>query len=251
MMKSVTVFFLTALYVNKALANDTIKVVTEEWPPFNFTLPNGKVGGISTKIVHTVLQQSDIDYDIEVFPWARAYNMAKSRPNVLIYSILRSKERETSFKWICPLTHSVKLFIFTLASRNDIEISNIMDAQKYLTGVTRGDFPHHYISALGFNESRHFHLSPDDGSNVKKLLKGRIDLVIEAELTMRSILRHKGIKYTIVKPVLNIEATNKAQNCMAFGLKTSDKLVNKIRQALNNYNAKHNQSVPTTSIEQQ
>ena len=39
------------------------------------------------------------DYQIRLYPWARAYDMALKEPNVLIFLIARTSARETQFKW--------------------------------------------------------------------------------------------------------------------------------------------------------
>ncbi|NQZ05622.1 MAG: transporter substrate-binding domain-containing protein [Algicola sp.] len=232
-----TLILLSLACVTNATAFESIKVVTEDWPPYNFSMPNGKVGGISTKIVRAVLDKTDLKYDIQVYPWARSFDMAQTQPNVLIYSIFRSREREHLFKWICPLTPPVKLYLYRLTEKHSLNVENIMDAKKYSTGVTRGDYPHHYLMNLGFTEAAHLQLSPNDDLNVRKLLNGRIDFVIEAQMTIRSILNKDHIAYAKVTPVLEITRRNAAPNCMAFGKQTADSLVQKVRKALHEFNA--------------
>ena len=72
----------------------SLRIVTENMPPYNYTDAQGQLSGISTKIVLELLKNIDKNTVIEVFPWARAYKIATSQPNVLIYSIRRSPERE-------------------------------------------------------------------------------------------------------------------------------------------------------------
>ena len=235
--KTMTLILMSLTCVTNATAVESIKVVTEDWPPYNFSMPNGKVGGISTKIVRAVLDKTDLKYDIQVYPWARAFDMAQTQPNVLIYSIFRSREREHLFKWICPLTQPVKLYLYRLTEKHDFNVENIMDAKKYSTGVTRGDYPHHYLMNLGFTEEEHLQVSPSDDLNVKKLLNGRIDFVIEAQMTIRSILNKDHIAYAKVTPVVEITRRNATPNCMAFGKQTADSLVQKVRKALLEFNA--------------
>ncbi len=235
--KTIALTLASLTCVTNAASIKTIKVVTEDWPPYNFSMPNGKVGGISTKIVKAVLDKVDLNYDIQVFPWARSFDMAQTQPNVLIYSIFRSREREHLFKWICPLTQPVKLYLYRLTEKTNLNVENIMDAKKYSTGVTRGDYPHHYLMDLGFTEAEHLQLSPDDDLNVKKLLNGRIDFVIEAQMTIRSILNNAHIDYAKVTPVVEITRRNATPNCMAFSKQTADSLVNKVRKSLHEYNA--------------
>ena len=68
--------------------------------------------------------------------------------NVLIYSIMRTEQREKLFKWIGPLT-PLRTRIFSLKSRNDIVINNIKDAKKYKIGLVRGDARAQFFKNLG------------------------------------------------------------------------------------------------------
>jgi polar amino acid transport system substrate-binding protein len=235
--KPLVLLFSLLLTITGVAATETIKVVTEDWPPYNFAKPNGQVGGISTDIVRKVLNKSGLKYDIQVYPWARSFDMAKNQSHVMIYSIFRSREREHLFKWVCPLTDPVKLYVYRLRENKDINMTTIMDAKKYITGVTRGDYPHNYLVDLAFKEDTHFQLSPSDSLNVKKLLSGRIDLVIEAELTMRMILKQMGDHYAMVTPIIQIRPSDSAPNCMAFGKKTPDNIVKRVQQALQSVKA--------------
>jgi polar amino acid transport system substrate-binding protein len=219
-------------------ANEVIKVVTEDWPPYNYALPNGQVGGLTTKIVRQVLDKSGLKYDIKIYPWARSYDMAVNQSHVLIYSIFRLKNREHQFKWICPLTKPIELYFFKLTDNSKVEITNLNDAKKYTVGVTRGDYPHHYLMNQGFTVGTHLQLSPSDSLNVKKLVNGRIDLVVEAELTMRTILSELGKPFSDVYPITKIIQGKSTQNCMAFGIKTPDNIVQRVQSALNSIQQK-------------
>lgn len=52
-----------------------LEMVTEEWPPYNYT-GNGKITGISTRVVTETLHRAGIRFRITVYPWKRAYTMA-------------------------------------------------------------------------------------------------------------------------------------------------------------------------------
>ena len=211
---------------------ERLLIVTEDWPPYNYLDSDGNVAGISTDIVRKVMKEAALDYDIKVYPWARAFDLAATRPNIMIYSIFRSKQREPLFKWICPLTQPVPLYLYRLTSRDDIKVNTVSDARRYITGVTRGDYPHHYLLEQGFSETWHLQLAASDKANINKLLNGRVALVVEAELTMRSELKALGQSGSLVKPLLKLKNDEAAANCMAFGQQTSDKVVKRVFEAL-------------------
>lgn len=224
------------LLLLRCYGQEQIQVVTEDWPPYNFMLPNGEVGGRTTEIVRKVLDRAGIDYEIRLFPWARSYEMAKNRENVLVYSILRTKKREKLFKWICPVSQRVVLRIYTLSKRKDLNIKSMSDAKKYLVGVTRGDYPHIHLLELGF-DLNNMALSPSDKDNIKLLLNNRIDFVIESEETMATVLAKEKVDASAVRAIEGIDVGHIDENCMAFGIKTKDILVQQIQKALDEVNA--------------
>jgi polar amino acid transport system substrate-binding protein len=82
--------------------SDNVIIVTENYPPYSYE-QEGEITGISTDIVKCIMDESGLEYKIEVLPWARAYEMALNKDDVLIYSIMRIPEHETLFNWIALL----------------------------------------------------------------------------------------------------------------------------------------------------
>eukprot|EP00828_Plagiopyla_frontata_P029713 TRINITY_DN38511_c0_g1_i1.p4 TRINITY_DN38511_c0_g1~~TRINITY_DN38511_c0_g1_i1.p4 ORF type:complete len:132 (-),score=43.09 TRINITY_DN38511_c0_g1_i1:62-457(-) len=88
-----------------------LRVVTEDWPPYNYS-EHGKVTGVVTEVVLAALDRSDLDYTVEVLPWARAYKLARTEPNVMIYSILKLDSRAPLFKWLKLGNLSIEMYLF-------------------------------------------------------------------------------------------------------------------------------------------
>jgi hypothetical protein len=62
-----------------------LNLVTEEYPPYNFSAPDGSATGVSTAIVRELMQGLGIDYRITVMPWARAIALARIEPNTCVF----------------------------------------------------------------------------------------------------------------------------------------------------------------------
>jgi len=154
-MKKISLIICVLLWTSLAGAEE-ITVVTEILPPWQ-TTDGRTVSGIATEIVEAALREADVEFHIEVYPWSRAYRLAMEKPNILIYSIIRTQERENLFKW-AGVIGSVKEHFFHLANRDDIRLSNVQDAQKYLTIIPRDDFRHQFLVSKGFQEKLSFHL---------------------------------------------------------------------------------------------
>ena len=87
-----------------------LKVVTEIIAPFQLQNDNGELTGFSVEIIQALFDEIDLQPNIIVMPWARAYDVAKNEPNVLIFSIARTPHREPMFHWIGNITHETFSF---------------------------------------------------------------------------------------------------------------------------------------------
>ena len=72
---------LSVFFNGSALASEnkiTINVVTENTFPLQY-LEGEAVKGPATELLEAVLQQAGVEYQIQVLPWARAYQIAKQQ----------------------------------------------------------------------------------------------------------------------------------------------------------------------------
>lgn len=214
-----------------ANAQQTLEVVTEDWPPYSFLLPDGSVGGTATEKVRTVLDKAGLEYRISLYPWVRAYKMALTQKNVLIYSIYRSRERESKFQWICPLLPTHSMYFYALSDREEIKAKNLEDLKQYTIGITKEEYGYQYLIEHGFKETKQLDITPNYDVNLRKLIEKRVDLIIESSRTMQMRLQGIGHSFTRVTPVFEMDTDAVADNCMAFSLGTPSELVEQVRQA--------------------
>lgn len=230
----VLLYVLASLVIFKASAEPTnkITVVTEEWPPYNYLSGSGEIIGSATQIVESTLQHANVPYTLNIYPWARAYKNALEQPNVLIYSILRSPEREKLFHWVCPL-NTIQYYFFKLSARADIQVNSIDDIKKYTLGLIRDSYMHNYLKTNGFVEGEHLQITGNNQANIKLLLAKRVDIIIDTHENIA--LRLKALPQTseqlkAIYPIgTDIIAT--PWTCMAISLKTPIKLVDTIRKS--------------------
>ena len=101
-----------------AQAQQRLILTTEEYPPYNMSDGQGRVTGVATDIVRALLEGAGIEYEIAVYPWARAIAMARTQVNTCVFSMSRTPEREELYRWIGPLvTNDWTLFARSGASR--------------------------------------------------------------------------------------------------------------------------------------
>lgn len=222
---------MTACVANNAFADNKIKVVTESWYPYNYLDEAGNIVGKSTTVVKAILNESDLDYAIEMNPWSRAFNLVTSQPNVLIYSILRTPDREDLFYWFCAISTLERHKVYKLTARTDIVVNAEQDIKKYTTGVTDNTFLHKYMTDLDFVDGENLQVNSDDSVSIKMFIAGRIDLIVSLESSMKRKLNQKVLNQSIVTPLITLPAKAYPPYCMALSKKTPAKLVTIIRQA--------------------
>ena len=174
-----------------------VRVVTEEFPPYDFTDQDGVVQGFATDVVRQVLSRLEIDAEIEVFPWARAFKLASGNPNTMLFSVVRTQEREDLFHWV-GVVCEVRSFLFRLKSRKDIRAGKLSDLRPYAIGVVRGWAGQKYLEKNGFEHLQEVAVSD---LNIKKLLNGRVDLIEDYEANLIFRMKRLGHDPGLVEKV--------------------------------------------------
>ncbi|MGH8810034.1 MAG: substrate-binding periplasmic protein [Noviherbaspirillum sp.] len=216
-------FCLTAV----SLAASPLTVVTEELPPYSH-VENGEVVGMSTEVVKATLKRAGLPYRIEIYPWARALSVAQSTDNVLIYSILRTPERDRMFKWVGTIAPR-KAYFFKLRARRDVVVHTLEDAKWYAIGGVKDDARVQYLQSKGIEVKV---LSTKEDLNIRQLEYGRIDLMIANEYTFNYRVKALGLAPHLFEKAFFLEEFSKNEFSMAFSLGTDDSLVAKTRAAL-------------------
>jgi len=228
-MKKLCLSVVLILITISAFAQE-VKIVTENYPPYNYE-ENGKVKGVSTEIVRAVLKEMGLNIKITVYPWARTYRLALEEPNTLIYSIARTPEREHKFKWVGVIAPADQVLL-SLKERTDIKLNNLDDTRKYKIGTVRDDIIEHHLLSNGFKVGKNIDRCNNYNSNIKKLLRKRMDLCAIGKLVGYNILRKIGHEPgDTVKQVYRFDVPSKGVN-MAFQKDTPDEVVNKFRRGL-------------------
>jgi len=220
---------LILLLIVTPLKAQAVRVVTEHFPPYNFEL-NKQAQGLATEVVQAVLQQLNLDVDIEFYPWARAYELAKTEKNVLIYSIARVSEREKLFKWagaIAPFSTS----FYKLKANKDIKLTSLEQAKQYDIGVTLNSA---VVTYLQRHQFPHLKIRPTGALNIRLLANNRIDLIAYDEASFSYALKKEGLNSELFEKVYELDRlTDRSRYLyMAFSLNSDEALVEDFSNAL-------------------
>jgi polar amino acid transport system substrate-binding protein len=213
------------------LAAEPVRVLTEEFPPYNYT-DRGRVTGLGTEVVEAVLKELGVQGRFQSLPWARAYETTINTPGVLLYSIVRTPEREKSFKWVGVIAPA-DYHLFALTGR-DIALASLDDAKRLQIGTVQQTAGEQYLLSQGFLKGHNLQSSVRNELNFDKLQQGRIDLWIMNRLTANQLVRQAGhLPAQTLKAVLPIDAMNdQGGYYMAFGAQTPDAMVERFRKGL-------------------
>ena len=215
--------------VNILAAPPLLNVVTEEFPPYNYT-DDGKIKGISTTVVTETLKRSGLKYRLRALPWRSAYKkIALKEKNVLIYSIYRSAERETLFAaWVGPILPPAAVYFYKLRARTDIKVASLDEARRYKIGVTRDDINHELLKKLNFPR---LEIAGDALSNTRNILSRRVDLIPSYALSLAARLRQMGEPFHVVQNTIILVPTETSKLYMALSRGTSPEIIAQIKTA--------------------
>lgn len=197
----ITYFILLSLMLFKTpCLADTVQVMTLIEPPTNFVDPNGKLTGISVDVARELQKRVGNKEKIQILPGKRLILTGQANPNILHFTLGRSKARENKYHWIFHVTNR-SYSLFAKAGSN-IKINNLAEAKKMDSiGVLRGGIREKILRQHGFNN-----IEPETAHlfNFRKLLKGRIKLIFLSSLEIAFFCKDNGYQYNQVERVFDV-----------------------------------------------
>ncbi|HIP12155.1 MAG TPA: ABC transporter substrate-binding protein [Arcobacter sp.] len=218
-MKKICMFLLA---INFLYAND---IMTENYPPFNYK-ENGKLVGITSEIVDEIKKNINDTREIKLMPWARAYKSIQNKPNKILFSMTRTKQREFMFKWVGPVSDNS--WVFYAKADSNIVINTLDDAKNPIYKIGT-----YYQGAnelfLRDNDFDNLYSVPRDQLNVQKLIRGRINLWAAGETQGIYKAKQLGINPNEIKKIYKIKDT---KLYIAFSRTTPNSIINQWQEEL-------------------
>ncbi|WDP91979.1 MAG: transporter substrate-binding domain-containing protein [Desulfobacter sp.] len=191
--------FLVVLPHPSTRAED-LTVLTEEWKPLSFVGENGKPTGLAVEIVRDIMKRLNLPGSIHIVPWARAYRTALVTPNVVIFSMTQTVEREQLFKMIGPI--ALGKTILYAKKGSGLTITSLEEAKQLTAiGVYSDTAAQQILTQAGFTNLQ---LVPSPDLNIRKLMKGRIDVFSGVNLTVGELLSKEGLSRDAVEGLYTI-----------------------------------------------
>lgn len=173
------------------LASDAvITLITEEWPPYNY-VEQGRLTGVSVKIVQALQRELGRHDPIQVYPSMRASKILQTQPRTMMFSMFRTAQRETRYKWIGPIGRDA--IYFYQRGGSPLLIRTLRDAKEVPVIASRqAGLVFNTLTALGFTnlDATAYNSKQVYG----KLLRGRAELAIsDSPLGVRYLLTQMGV----------------------------------------------------------
>ncbi|WP_296507757.1 transporter substrate-binding domain-containing protein [Rhodoferax sp.] len=183
-----------------------LTALTEQLPPLNMEL-EGRVTGFASELLDLVAAEAGVPLRKLVLPWARAYGQALRQPDTLVYSMVRTPEREALFRWIGPISPR-RVLLYRWADRPDIVIKSLEDARPYRIGSTLESAATKMLEKSGFtavsvNEPSGggLELGVNDETNMRKFLAKRFDLLVALDWAAAYHAKSLGMDPALLVPV--------------------------------------------------
>lgn len=172
-----------------------LRFVSVDEAPANYYDENNEFTGYVVGIVKQLQKQLNIDSEIEVMPEARAMVTLNNNPNIVIFSISRTKQREQNYHWLGHVI-SKRWLLYSRADYADdvTSLQQIMDNK--VIGTIRGDIREKWLKDQNTNLVVSI---PDYESAIKMLMYGRIDFLLFESFGVYSALKNLGYKNNAVK----------------------------------------------------
>ena len=203
---------------NSAPATDAgLRIVTENFPPFNYAGPDGKPGE-GTDVVNGILARLNQTAAIEVMPWAEDYRLALAGPRVVLYSTAGPMTARISIRWVGP----IGTIEYTLYARNGsgLQVGSLEAAKKAGSiGVVKDDVRYQFLQENNFGNIT---TCASDAECLQDLVAGKTDLWLGASGNAAYVARGEGIDPTAFTAVYPIRAV---PLYIAFSNDTPDSVV--------------------------
>jgi polar amino acid transport system substrate-binding protein len=165
----------------------TLKILTEENPPLNFS-KDGEVTGLATEVVRDLVKRTGTRGKIRLIAWQDGYQALLEQPDVALFSTVMTAERKPLFKWVGPLA-VLDTNLYALKG-SATKVANLDDARKVNRIATVSKYySEQMLKAEGFTNTQSY---PDREATVRALLDGKVQLLASSNLGMPAALKQVG-----------------------------------------------------------
>ncbi|MCY1270468.1 Bacterial extracellular solute-binding protein, family 3 [compost metagenome] len=168
---------------------DALRIVSEPWAPYVYE-EEGKLRGLDYEASSVVLKRLGIDVQWNLMPWKRCLTALESGQADGVLDIFRTPEREAWMAFPGEPLSDVQFVLF-YARQRPYPFRRMADLQGLKVGVSPG----YWYANQVFRTSPLFirEPAPTHEANLGKLVRDRVDLVVNDRRAGRYLIQQMGL----------------------------------------------------------
>jgi ABC-type amino acid transport substrate-binding protein len=175
-----------------------VRVATTEWPPYALNVKQGQ--GSSVEIIRKAFTSMGYEVEFLFLPWVRALNYVKIGRVDAIAPIYWTQDREELYLFSNPFQESSLVLCQSKDAKD--KITNKEELIKYKLGLIRGYKNTGFIDS---NDNLTKIFAPTDRNNIKKLIKGRVDVIAIDKDVANYLIKSIDGDISIIDPPLDVK----------------------------------------------
>lgn len=224
---SVILFTLLASPIIQAQDMHTkLSVITENAHSLQYQSKiTGKMQGPAATLVEKVITTAGVDFNTKVLPWARAYKEAEKTANTLIYSMVRTPEREDKFHWL-GIISKPQYFLYAFKQSEFTANKDATSFKKYRIGTLLNSASYLTLKAEGFTNL----VALNNAKQVFGMLrKNRVDFITANKQTFKKICQSYSSECDQMVAVAPIDMPKNSALYFAMSKDSDPTLVNRLK----------------------
>lgn len=201
---------------------------TEDNAPINYDGENGP-SGIMVSSVKTLLSELGADLsqvNIQILPWARAYQNLENQNNTVLFAVTKTKERANKFKWVGPVYRS-NIVLLGLKEKftEPVILQELLEESVCAVNDDVGAQLWKKVS----HNTHNLHVVSHPSQCAKMLSLGRVNLWATGKDTARWHIQKNNLKLETFKEVHQLK---EAFRFIAFSKDVDTEIINNLQKAL-------------------
>ncbi|MBI3144868.1 MAG: transporter substrate-binding domain-containing protein [Pseudogulbenkiania sp.] len=196
---------LAALYLllmPAAQAAPRLSLYTEESPPRTFANAKGNPDGMAVEVVNEILRRTGQNNSVAMAPWMRGYHLLLTKPNVMLFTIGRTAERERHMTLLGPIAISSTVLLARSEEALPLQAMG-SDILKRKVAAYQGSIFESTARNKGFTSIRQTSSSEEAA---RMLLARRVDLWVEGNIAVAQTLQRLGVPPGRVARVMTLDS---------------------------------------------
>lgn len=219
-----TIFIGVTLFLSISVCAQNLTIYTEDWPPVSYQ--NGaKIEGMGVDVVDALQAKIGSAFPVLMVPWARGYKALLEEPNVMLFSVGRSAEREKLMTLLGPIAVS-STSLYTRKGHTAQLLAMGDGIFKLPVGAYRGSIFADTAKKKGFIN---IDLAATPKITATMLFAKRFDMWVEGSLAVPSIVKETGHSVDEVEKVMVLDSL---ELYLAFSISTQPSIVKAWEEAL-------------------